>query len=499
MHDSEAPVNVGQKAAQLGYSVTVLNKSLYEIDVNKRSVLYLLPTKTPDATDFSANRFNPLIEESPLLQDLFSDVNQVGSKRAGSAVLYVRGSNSRASLKSIPVSLIVFDEFDEMNAKNIPLARERMSGQMQKEEWLISTPTIPGAGINIEYRTSTQEHFFFKCPCCSRRIELTLENLIVTASDILDPRLADSKIICLECKNDLPQGMAKGEYLQSGIWVPTAESPDPMRRGFYVNQLYSSTITPAELGKALLLADTNKAAEQEFYNSKMGLAHEVDGARVSEQILEPCFIPGYRKQEVSPPGRIITMGIDVGKRNHVEIDAWTLGSSSTDITSNAKCQLVWEGTVDGFAPLYDLMRQYQVHSAVIDIFPEKSEATRFARAFWGFVKLCFYAKGMTGKLLSEVGDEDEFKINADRTYWLDNSLGRFKNRTIGLPVDLSTEYRGHVRNIVRTYKEDKDGLQTGTYVTTDGEDHFAHARNYAEIALLFAVSKQYSRNISVLL
>ena len=58
MHDSDAPVNVGQKSAQMGYTVTLLNRSLFTIDIKKNSVLYLLPTKTPDATDFSATRFD---------------------------------------------------------------------------------------------------------------------------------------------------------------------------------------------------------------------------------------------------------------------------------------------------------------------------------------------------------------------------------------------------------------------------------------------------------
>ncbi|NJL71450.1 MAG: hypothetical protein HC888_07440 [Candidatus Competibacteraceae bacterium] len=114
MHDSSARRNVGKKAAQVGYSVMLMNRSLYLIDVRKESVLYLMPTKTPGATDFSANRFNPLLEMSPYLQNLFSEVNQVGSKRAGSAVLYIRGANSKPDLRSIPTGNIMFDELDVM-------------------------------------------------------------------------------------------------------------------------------------------------------------------------------------------------------------------------------------------------------------------------------------------------------------------------------------------------------------------------------------------------
>jgi len=52
MHDSEATVNVGQKAAQMGYTETLLNITFFKIDIEHRDCLYILPSKTPDATEF---------------------------------------------------------------------------------------------------------------------------------------------------------------------------------------------------------------------------------------------------------------------------------------------------------------------------------------------------------------------------------------------------------------------------------------------------------------
>jgi phage terminase large subunit GpA-like protein len=91
MHDSEAELNVGQKAAQMGFTETVLNIVFYHIDIKAVDCLYVLPAKTPDASDFSAARFDPALESSPHLASLFSDVKNVGHKRAGSAnLLYPR-------------------------------------------------------------------------------------------------------------------------------------------------------------------------------------------------------------------------------------------------------------------------------------------------------------------------------------------------------------------------------------------------------------------------
>jgi phage terminase large subunit GpA-like protein len=149
MHDSESEMIVGQKAAQLGYTEFALNLAFYYIDIKATDVLYVLPSKTPDASDFSASRFDGALELSQHLTDLFSDVKNVGHKRAGAVNMYVRGSKSRPGLKSIPVGLVILDEVDEFEQKNIPLAMERLSGQVERKIAMLSTPTIEERGINF--------------------------------------------------------------------------------------------------------------------------------------------------------------------------------------------------------------------------------------------------------------------------------------------------------------------------------------------------------------
>src|SRR4051812_443704 len=92
MLDSKAEHNCGQKCAQVGYTETMLNVCFYAMDTENTDCLYVLPNKTPDAKDFSASRFDSALELSPYLRKMFSDVKNVGHKRAGSANLYVRGS-----------------------------------------------------------------------------------------------------------------------------------------------------------------------------------------------------------------------------------------------------------------------------------------------------------------------------------------------------------------------------------------------------------------------
>lgn len=496
MHDSESEWNIGQKAAQMAYTVTVMNKTFFNIDVKRESCLYLLPTKTPDATDFSATRFDPALELSPYLSNLFSDVKNVATKRAGSATLYIRGMNSRTGLKSVPVPNIVFDEYDEMNQDNVPLALERTSGQLHRQIWAISTPTAPGHGINTLFLTSTMEHFFFKCPSCSRFIDIQYpRNLVITAEDPKSPDLKNSHYICHECKNVLHHE-DKVNFLKNGIWQPTADLPDFNRRGFYINQMYSM----AEAGQAHKMAEaflrsrTDLAAEQEFFNSKQGEPHLTEGAQLVDDDLRQCVGKHSKTETPSRDRKLRTLGVDVGSWLHCIIYEWTPTAMGSDINVMSHCKLIYEGKVAQFEELDKLMKEYQIMQCVIDANPETRKAMEFAKRFSGHVKLCYYGKDRTAKSIEKLGDTSDYKITVDRTSWLDMTLSRFQNKSITIPRDASSEYWEHLKAPARIYVRDKEGNPVGKYINS-AADHFAHASNYAEIALPLAASITTNRDI----
>lgn len=504
MHDSTSTLNVGKKSAQMGYTETVLNRTFFKIDVQGVDCLYVLPAATPDASDFSASRFDPALELSPHLQNLFSDVKNVRHKRAGSANLYIRGSRSRSGLKSVPVGFLVLDEVDEMEQDNIPLAFQRQAGQLETEAWAISTPTAPGMGIDKLFQTTTQEHFFFKCPRCSRLTELVYPDcLLVAGDDVNDPRIEESAIICKECRGALATGSghqkAKSAWLGTGRWVEGHTGRDS--RGFYINQLYSPSKygSPVEFAKSYIKAQYNPADETELYNSKLGLAFSPEGAKITDEMLES--VRGDHRMGVTRAGKPVTMGVDVGKWIHYWVDEWTLPSSViSDLNVESRARCVMAGKVRQFEELDGLMRNYGVHFAVCDINPEKRKAIEFASRFWGYVKVCYYVRGITGKTIHVPREQNEFHeqaITVDRTAWLDMSFSRFKAKTISLPVDLPMEARVNLKALVRVYEKDPDGNPVGRYIKdANDEDHYAHARAYSEIALPFAAGLEVSRDIT---
>lgn len=497
MHDAEEEMIVGQKGAQLAFTECVLNKAFFNIDVKGVSVLYVLPANTPDASDFSKARFDPALELSPHLSKLFSHVKNIGHKRAGSANLYIRGSRSRSQLKSIPVGFIVLDEVDEMQQANVPLAFERAAGQINKQVFMVSTPTIDLYGINEYFQRSTQDSYFFNCPFCGVFTKLEFpECLVITAESIVDSSITGSYLKCKECGHQLNH-KTKHEWLAKGVWIPAF--PGRNIRGFHISQLYSSTVKPSDLAASYLRAQTNPADEQEFWNSKLGLTHVVEGARVTQSNINACKSE-IKKVDQSPRGSFVTMGVDVGKWLHYEIDQWFFDDTkiTTDINLVATARILHEGKVQHFEDLDTLMGQYSVGFCVIDANPERRKALEFAHRHFGRVKMCFYARGINTKIIHLHAD-DECTFNVDRTSWLDLSLGRIRRKAIQIPQDISVEWTDQVKALVRIYKKDSDDNAVGVYVKGNEDDHFAHSRNYAEMALPLGASLVHSYNISGIL
>lgn len=497
MHDSEAELNIGQKSAQMGYTEWALNRTFYMIDAKGVDCLYVLPAQTPDASDFSAARFDPALEMSPHLMNLFSDVQNVGHKRAGSSNLYVRGSKSRSGLKSIPTGFIVLDEVDEMDQDNIPLAMERAAGQVEKQVLAISTPTIPKYGINKMFLDTTMEHYFFKCPGCSKFTELTFPHCLeITGEDVNDPNVEKSFLKCKECKHRLEHAQ-KPTWLAGGQWIP--EFTQRTGRGFHVNQMYSCTVSPVALAKSFLKAQRDPAEEQEFFNSKLGLPHVVEGAGVTDADII-ARTGEYKKYRSYDRTGLITMGVDVGRWLHCWIDLWDVpgGVDSADLNVQSRCKTLADPKVQSFEELDKLIRDFGINAVVIDANPERRKAYEFAMRFFGMVKMCFYGNAVNGKQIHVAADgAPEPTITVDRTSWLDLSLGRFRTPDmIHLPVDLSLEAKTHLKSLVRIYEKDALGQPVGRYVKGSDDDHYAHARNYSEIALPFAMSLANPTNIS---
>ncbi len=502
MHNCTADFIVGQKSAQAGFTEWLLNTVFFEIDINQSNVLYVLPTKNPGASTFSASRFNPALEASAHLRSMFSMVDNIGHKRAGSANLHIVGSRSRSALKEKPCNIMAFDEVAEMVQANIPLAFERGSGKLKPRILMVSTPTIPGRDINTYYNQTTQNHFFFKCPSCSRMTELVYPQcLVIIGEDPDDPRVHESYLICKECKAVLPHA-TKHEYMARGRneWVPAYANKNG--EGFHTNQLYSPTISPGKFAIAALRARLNPFAEQELYNSKLGLTHTTAGASVTDADINACIEKGNFMMADVPDlsDKPLTMGVDIGQPLcHYVIREWTIPSkfkNPADPGPECTSRTIRMGHVRHFGEISELIEKHRINHTVVDANPERRSAYQLCMKHFGRVHMCYYVRGIQSRQLYAKKERDtevmsdEPSVCVDRTSWLDATFSRYKLRTILLPGDTTQEYKDHIKAPVRKYEKGANDELISTYeMADDAHDHFAHAENYAEIAFPFVLGQ----------
>jgi hypothetical protein len=464
----------------------MLNKTMFINDMFRGSVLYLLPNAGV-AGDFSDDKFDKALEASPYLRNLYTDTKNKGHKRTGSASLWIRGARAHSGLISVDPMLIVYDEYDVMPKEKVSLAEERVSGQLDWQQWKISTPTLPEIGINEAFLESTMEHFCFSCPSCTRRTQLIYPDCLeITAEDHKDPRIQNSFLKCKECGGKLSHEL-KPDWLSTGHWVP--ETTQTSIRGFQINQLYSTTVRPGDFAIKALKAKLNPVDETEFFNSKIGDPHVVKGARITDDMISAC-----KSTYVNTEGKnldILTMGVDVGTFLHIIVTTWRLPASTYDINLDSQSRILAILKVQDFSELYQKIREFRVATCVIDMDPERRLATQFARTFPNTVFMCHYGNNSNKKEITI--HEDEQRITVDRTSWLDMTLSRFKEpRTVQLPADTPLEFYEHVKCPVRVYERDAEGNPTARYVMGKGQDHFAHAMNYAEMALPIAHKRYYA-------
>ena len=500
--DSKARRNWVQKGAQTGLTETSITISLFTNIQEGRDVIYYFPTKVK-MTEFSCSRIDDAIILSPFISSRCTMKNR-DLKRFGAATTFMLGANSPTDLKSTSAGRLILDEFDEMSPKAVYLAEERTSGQLDKDVkiWGFSTPKIPDAGIDLKFRESTREHFFFKCPHCSENVDLWFEeDSQFHCLEIPDDDPAQAYYKCWKCRGEISH-VDKPQIFASGFYASKApdgspQEPDPElfknNRGFYVPQMYSPSVTPEEFAikyQRGIAGDIDGL--REFYNSALGMPFLEDIFRVTNKhIRNAKALKPYRISGIDLPVKqkehFTTLGIDQGKPHY-----WVAVSWKFDMTRPGDANDRATGTVIGYGKILeddwyrfgDLMRLYRVQLAIIDHDPQPTQAREFARSINGYIKLCMRTVGNAGReytLQKDPQDKGADVVKCDKVSWLTKTLSRIMNGDLRLPLDLDHEFEKHLTALTRTMDKDR---QKAVFVNPENRpDHYADALSYAELAL----------------
>ena len=464
-----SPIQVFRKAAQVGITTYHIIKSLWLADTRTVKIIYFFPTDS-DVRDFSKDRVAPIISASPLLRERVRGTDNVGLKKLGDSSLYFRGLLGKVRVRSVDADYIIFDELDMADRSQKEYARDRILHSSLAWESELSTPSLPGVGIDASFKASDQHFWLVKCPSCS-----TEEPLEEHFPDCIGEVGGEVSIVCPRCHTPLD--------VRCGRWV--AKHPQQGEvRGYQLSQLIAGIISPGRLLSEFKGAK-NETVKRRFYNSMLGLPYAGGMVPLDGIHLQACLGSEPMRLEVGPS----YMGVDVGDTLHISVGK---------MTTEGRVRIFWLEATESWERLDELIEACGVLCTVIDAMPYKHSAKEFALSHPGRVYIAYYqgehlAKGREGK-----GEKAVPKVNIDRSESLDELVARLSRGEISLPQGGGAVEEA-LRHLGRLRKERREGAGGRTVMgyAHGLEDHYAMALNYMLVATAIAPIKAEREGISL--
>jgi len=465
--DSQSRRTTIMKGAQMGFTVAIILQSIEEmLHQDLRGLLYLLPTDD-EVQALAKSRVDPMLAQ-PAYAHLKNNVDTASLKQIGKGFMFFRGAGQRggakvksmSKLKSFPSDRIKLDEYDEMDASRVDAARHRLDGSTCPREVGLSTPTLPGYGVDLDYKASDQRAWFWKCDKCNA--DVCLESSWPEC--LAEPSEGEPYYLCSKCRGKLERN--------KGRWV--AASPGVLdHAGYYVSQLGSLVKSPARVLDDLERAEAS-GRMREFYNQVIARPYADIEDVMTDALMNDC-LDRDRPRARSSEGPC-AMGVDPGAK---VMHYWI-----KDRVTSTDTRTLTYGKVAGFDDIGQLAKKFNVRSGVMDIGAETRKVREFLDAHPGWWGCQYVEKKTTGY----DWNMKERIVKVGRTEALDASHDAILDKRESLPAPDETYHdlvRPQMKNLARTKIEDTTtGNVTMRWVVTGGQkdDHLKHAHAYAGIA-----------------
>lgn len=267
-----------EKSAQIGWTEILNNTIGYFVHMDPSPIMMVQPTKDA-AEDYSRDRLAPMIRDTPVLRERFSDdkarasTNTLRHKTFPGGVLSLAISNSPSSLASKPIRIVLFDEVDKypLSARHAgdptALAKKRTTGFWNRKVLGGSTPTKKGTSkIDAKFAESDQRYYFVPCVHCGEH-----QRLVWAQVRWDDGKPETARYVCEHC-GVMWSDADRHEAVRRGEWRAT--KPFNGIAGFHLNELYSPFVGTVQMATNFLEAKKTPETLQQFVNESLGEAFE---------------------------------------------------------------------------------------------------------------------------------------------------------------------------------------------------------------------------------
>jgi len=298
---------VVKKCSQVGLSALNLCRALAFVSLQAGVKLsYVLPS-AKFAQKFVKMRLDPLINASPNVANRLERGNDSSElKQIGDSFLMSQGASATSTTNVLAIDLdaLVVDELDGAESHDvINQLISRLIHSSLKDEFYLSTPTVPGYGISLKFDNSRQHVLLQKCTRCnqwfkpdyykhvhlpgfSNRNHDLSEISYLNNSILNDFDLKTATLVCPNPKCNKP--------------LPLSHISDPRTREFVCENTDSKAefhgyhispfAIPAIITPGSLIARSGRYSRlQDFYNDALGLELASKETGLSLEEIETFF------------------------------------------------------------------------------------------------------------------------------------------------------------------------------------------------------------------
>lgn len=451
------------KSTQSGLTTSGLIKSLHMMIEYDMNVAYSLP-RDQDVTDVVRSKLNPIINNSPYVNNQVGATNAVKMKQIADSFIYFMHLTTEP--RALSADAVINDEIDLSNPNHLAVMANRMDDSDWKLTYNYSTPTIKGYGIDSLYSKSCQFEWVISCPHCGEKQILDWKENIRVEGMKLDPDKVN--YVCRKC-----DGIMTTQDFLDGEWVAQNRDLINFHKGYHLSQMMF--YDPMEL--YLHSVDPNSSI-QEFYRKRLGVPYSSGAQDLGyDWLIENVLVPEINSLD----GGSIYLGADQG--NTVSIVLVKV--------KNGKYEIIFAGEFDedGFEELEKLLRKYNVRGGIVDADPNRNTVAKLSRKTHGLIKLADYHSRIRDMYKVSTSKEDNAEhVTIRRSQTFDYMSDMLENVEVfvaenGHPSWVRLLFT-HISNLRRDVEETKTPLGNEQKVTwrSVGPDHLAHALLYAIIA-----------------
>ena len=310
-------------SSQVGKTEMEMNMIGYMIDIDPGPAMFVLPT-LDNGKDTSKRRIAPMIRDTkPLRKKVAAsrsraNDNTLLKKAYPGGMLTITGSNSPASLASIPCRYVFGDERDrwakDAGSEGDPwgLVEARTITFYNYKMVEVSTPTIKGhSAIEKSFKLGTQEYWCVECPHCHKYHFITFDDIKMEYHRIGEGKdkqfIVDSAVyVCPSCRGVSSENEIKR---QPKKWI--ARNPEAYQNGvrsFWINSFSSPWMSWKKICLKFLEAKDDPRKLQTVYNTLFGKLWEEQ-----QEIMDEDELMGRREEYDAelPDGVLcLTCGVD---------------------------------------------------------------------------------------------------------------------------------------------------------------------------------------------